>query len=144
MPVVAEVVAGDLGFDAGVLQGWFREVICHNVAPRGVLWNGIARLAGARSGLPPPSVGKRGGSVRRILCAMLLAAVSIGCIDLNAQVRYRRYYDRDARDWHKWNERERASYRRYLAEKRERYREYARLKSAQQRAYWRWRHTHPD
>jgi hypothetical protein len=57
-----------------------------------------------------------------------------------------RYYDRDRRDWHAWNDNENRAYRHWLMEERRerRYREYRRLKAEQQRAYWRWRHEHGD
>jgi hypothetical protein len=55
-----------------------------------------------------------------------------------------RYYDRDHRDYHEWNEAESRAYRHYLEERRERYREWNRASRAQQRAYWRWRHDHLD
>jgi hypothetical protein len=82
--------------------------------------------------------------MRRIVCVILLAGISIMSGDLKSEVRYHRYYDRDARDWHEWNENEGRAYRRYMDERRARYREYARLKRAEQRAYWKWRHTHPN
>lgn len=57
-----------------------------------------------------------------------------------------RYYDRDRRDWHEWNEHEQRAYRHWLMEERRehRFREYNRLRGADQRAYWRWRHEHQD
>ena len=82
--------------------------------------------------------------MRRIVCVILLAGISIMSADLKAEVRYHRYYDRDARDWHQWNDKEASAYRRYTAERSARYREYARLKRAEQSAYWKWRHTHPN
>jgi hypothetical protein len=58
----------------------------------------------------------------------------------------RRYYDRDRRDYHAWNEAESRAYRHWLMEERRerRYRELRRLNAEQQRAYWRWRHEHAD
>ena len=75
------------------------------------------------------------------LFVAMLSAPIIGRADT-----YRRYYDRDRRDWHEWNEREERAYRHWaMEEQRERrYREYRRLRAAQQRAYWRWRHSHED
>jgi hypothetical protein len=57
-----------------------------------------------------------------------------------------RYYDRDRRDWHQWNENEERAYRHWLMEeRREReYRAYNRLRAERQREYWRWRHEHAD
>jgi hypothetical protein len=60
-------------------------------------------------------------------------------------VKARRYYDRDRRDYHEWNEHENRAYRRWQEERHEReVREFNRLNREQQRDYWRWRHEHPD
>jgi hypothetical protein len=56
----------------------------------------------------------------------------------------RRYYDRDRRDYHAWNDHEDRAYRVYLGEQHRDYREFGRVKSARQREYFRWRHEHPD
>jgi hypothetical protein len=56
----------------------------------------------------------------------------------------RRYYDRDHRDYHVWNNREDRAYRRYLEERHERYREFGSLRARRQVEYWRWRHIHPE
>lgn len=58
----------------------------------------------------------------------------------------RRYYDRERRDYHEWNEGENRAYRHWLMEERRerQYRAYARLKAERQREYWRWRHEHSD
>ncbi|PWU04816.1 MAG: hypothetical protein C5B51_16115 [Terriglobia bacterium] len=57
-----------------------------------------------------------------------------------------RYYDRENRDWHEWNERENQAYRRYWQDQRREgeYREWNRLNRNRQQEYWRWRHQHPD
>ncbi len=55
-----------------------------------------------------------------------------------------RYWDRDGRDWHEWNEREEHAWREYLRERRWEYRAWNRCNRREQRAYWRWRHHHPD
>jgi hypothetical protein len=60
------------------------------------------------------------------------------------QEKHRRYYDRDRRDWHEWDEREDRAYRRYLQERRREYREFERQNKKEQREYWKWRHGHPD
>jgi hypothetical protein len=57
---------------------------------------------------------------------------------------HHRYYDRDHKDWHEWNEGESRAYRHYLEERHEHYRDWVKANQAQQRAYWRWRHEHPD
>jgi hypothetical protein len=57
-----------------------------------------------------------------------------------------RYYDRDHRDWHPWNQNENRAYRHWLMEERRerQFREYRRLRAERQREYWRWRHEHSD
>jgi hypothetical protein len=58
----------------------------------------------------------------------------------------RRYYDRDRRDYHEWNNGEDRAYRHWLMEEQRerRYRAYNRLRAERQREYWRWRHDHAD
>ena len=57
----------------------------------------------------------------------------------------KRYYDRERKDYHEWNEHENRAYRRWMEDRREReYREFNRLERERQRDYWRWRHEHPD
>ena len=55
-----------------------------------------------------------------------------------------RYYDRNHRDYHEWNDREDRSYRVYLGEQHRDYREFHRNNRRAQQKYWRWRHEHPD
>jgi hypothetical protein len=80
------------------------------------------------------------------LGAALLAPVSVKADDRDEhrRERVRRYYDRDARDYHEWNENENRAYRRYLQEQRRDYRDFNRSNREEQRDYWRWRHRHED
>lgn len=55
-----------------------------------------------------------------------------------------RYYDREGKDYHEWNEQEERAYRHYLEERHEQYHAWNKLKREQQREYWKWRHSHPD
>ena len=55
-----------------------------------------------------------------------------------------RYYDRDGRDYHQWNDHEDRAHRVYLAEQHREYREFHRVNRARQRQHFRWRHDHPD
>ena len=55
-----------------------------------------------------------------------------------------RYYDRDHRDYHQWNDREDRSYRTYLGQRHLEFHEFHKSRPRDQRAYWRWRHRHPD
>lgn len=55
-----------------------------------------------------------------------------------------RYYDRNHRDYHEWNDREDRSYRVYLGERHRGYREFHQNSRREQSNYWNWRHSHPD
>ena len=57
--------------------------------------------------------------------------------------RHKRYYDRDARDYHVYDQQEDRAYRSYLRERKYEYRSLARQRRERQREYWRWRHLHP-
>jgi hypothetical protein len=56
----------------------------------------------------------------------------------------RRYYDRDRRDYHTWDNQEDRAYRVYLEEQHRTYLQFQRNKATQQREYFKWRHDHPD
>jgi hypothetical protein len=57
--------------------------------------------------------------------------------------RQRRYYDRDHKDYHVWNDREDGNYRRWSDERHYRtYRPFYKLKRKEQSEYWEWRHAH--
>ena len=56
----------------------------------------------------------------------------------------RRYYDRDHRDYHEWNEREARAWHRYWEERHRREIAWERAKERERRAYWRWRHEHEN
>jgi hypothetical protein len=51
-----------------------------------------------------------------------------------------RIYDRDHRDYHRWDRRENARYRAYLAARHRRFVAFRRANRQRQIAYWRWRH----
>jgi hypothetical protein len=55
-----------------------------------------------------------------------------------------RYYDRDHKDYHEWNDREERSYRVYLTDRHHKYYEFHHANHHEQRDYWNWRHNHPD
>ena len=61
---------------------------------------------------------------------------------LRADQRDNRYYDRDARDYHEWNESENRAWRHYLEERHRENLEFQRARPQEQREYWRWRHEH--
>ena len=84
--------------------------------------------------------------MHRYLSTALLSAALLMPTVVRADEHPRRYYDRDRRDWHEWNEREEQAYRHYLQERNREYREHQweRARREQQREYWRWRHEHPN
>jgi hypothetical protein len=55
-----------------------------------------------------------------------------------------RYYDRDHKDYHQWNDREERSYRVYLTDRHHKYYEFHHANHHEQQHYWNWRHDHPD
>jgi hypothetical protein len=55
-----------------------------------------------------------------------------------------RFYDRDHKDYHNWDDREDHSYRLYLSNHHKPYVEFNSQHSRDQRNYWNWRHSHPD
>jgi len=56
----------------------------------------------------------------------------------------RGFYDRDHKDYHKWDDHEQSAWSRYLAEKHRKEHEFAKASHKEQQQYWNWRHDHPD
>jgi hypothetical protein len=83
---------------------------------------------------------------RFLVGGLLLGASLITPVALRADDSHhdRRYYDRNARDYHVWNSQEDRAYRAYLVEQHREYRAFPRVKVVRQREYFRWRHEHPD
>ena len=80
-----------------------------------------------------------------ILTALFVGATMIAPVAMRADDNHdKRYYDREGRDYHTWNNQEDRAYRVYLGEQHRDYREFRRTKPVQQRDYYRWRHEHPD
>jgi hypothetical protein len=85
---------------------------------------------------------------RRTLSALILTAAVGGSALLPATaaagerrpVVTVRFFDRDHRDYHRWNRQEELRYRAYLAERHRRYIAFRRADRQRQIAYWRWRH----
>jgi hypothetical protein len=55
-----------------------------------------------------------------------------------------RFYDRQHKDYHNWNDNEDRSFRVYLGERHREYHPFVELRVKEQNAYWKWRHRHPD
>jgi hypothetical protein len=81
-----------------------------------------------------------------VISALLSGAALIIPLAATADDRdhQKRYYDRDGRDYHTWNNQEDRAYRVYLQDQHKDYREFRRVKPNQQTEYFRWRHEHPD
>ena len=82
-----------------------------------------------------------------VLSALLLGPALITPMAVRADDRNhqeKRYYDREGRDYHTWNNQEDHAYRTYLQEQHRDYREFRRVKPNQQTEYFRWRHQHPE
>ena len=77
-----------------------------------------------------------------LLSAALIAPVAARADDRSHQDR--RYYDRNGRDYHSWNDHEDRAYRAYLQEQHRDYRDFHRVNHGQQQQYFKWRHQHPD
>jgi hypothetical protein len=80
-----------------------------------------------------------------ILTAIFAGAALVAPVAMRADNHHdKRYYDRDAADYHTWNNQEDRAYRVYLGEQHREYHAFRKTKNAQQREYLRWRHNHPD
>jgi len=80
-----------------------------------------------------------------ILTAFVLSAAFVAPVVARADDRHdKRYYDRDGKDYHTWNNNEDRAYRQYLGEQHRDYRDFNRTNRSQQQQYFTWRHTHPD
>lgn len=56
----------------------------------------------------------------------------------------KRYYDKEHKDYHQWNESEEKTYHQYWEEQKHPYVDWNHAKAEQRAAYWKWRHEHPD
>ena len=56
----------------------------------------------------------------------------------------KRYYDKNHKDYHTWDDREVGVYQRWATDNHIDNRDFSHLKSKQQAEYWDWRHEHPD
>jgi hypothetical protein len=82
--------------------------------------------------------------MRRKLSVFLLSACLLVPLALKADDHDRRYYDRDRRDYHTWNNQEDRAYRVYLVQQHRVYRDFYQERRNRQMAYFRWRHRHSD
>jgi hypothetical protein len=76
------------------------------------------------------------------LSAALIAPVAARADDKNHQDK--RYYDKQGKDYHTWNNNEDRAYRQYLTDQHRDYRDFNKTNRSQQQQYFGWRHTHDD
>lgn len=80
-----------------------------------------------------------------LLTVLFTGAAMVAPIAMRADDHHeRRYYDKQGRDYHTWNDHEDRAYRIYLGEQHRDYSNFGREKASRQREYFRWRHEHPD
>jgi len=53
-------------------------------------------------------------------------------------------YDRDHKDYHKWDDHENGAWHRFLDENHRKDHEFVKANRHEQSEYWNWRHSHPD
>jgi hypothetical protein len=83
---------------------------------------------------------------RYIAAMFLTAALAAPTVILAAATPQddRGVYDRDHKDYHKWDDHENGAWHRYLGENHRDDHEFAKSNKKEQREYWKWRHSHPD
>jgi type III secretory pathway component EscR len=77
-----------------------------------------------------------------VLSAALAAPIALRAEDNNHNEK--RYYDKQGKDYHTWNDNEDHAYRSYLTEQHQSYRSFNKQPAAKQQVYFNWRHDHPD
>ena len=87
--------------------------------------------------------------MHRYLTVLFLGAALAGSVparddDHHSDNRTKRYYDKDARDYHEWNQNENQVYHQYVTENHKRDREFAKTTHQERKDYFQWRHSHPD
>jgi hypothetical protein len=75
-----------------------------------------------------------------LLATGLLAAPLVMADDHDTH----RYYDKNHKDYHQWNDNEEHSYGLFLNENHIQVHAFRKAKPAEQQQYWQWRHEHPD
>jgi hypothetical protein len=55
-----------------------------------------------------------------------------------------RYYDKEHKDYHRWNENEQRSSGIFLTENHIQVHVFRKAPASEQQQYWKWRHEHPD
>jgi len=82
---------------------------------------------------------------RYIASLFVTAALTAPVAILAAPARQdNRVYDKEHKDYHRWDDKENEAWRRFLAEKHREEHEFAKATKKEQTEYWNWRHSHPD
>jgi hypothetical protein len=79
-----------------------------------------------------------------ILSAFFVASAVLAPMAMKADDHPRRYYDRNGKDYHTWDDHEDRAYRVYLGEQHRDYLDFGKVRPAQQQEYFKWRHEHSD
>jgi hypothetical protein len=87
--------------------------------------------------------------MHRYLTVLFLGAALAGLVPARADEhhsddRSKKYYDKDARDYHEWNQNENQVYHQYVTENHKRDREFAKTTRGEKKNYFKWRHDHQD
>jgi hypothetical protein len=78
--------------------------------------------------------------------AMPVVVVAADQHDRAEANRSERYYDKDAKTYHEWNDQEQRAYRHWWDETHHKraFRDFDKLSDRDRQAYWRWRHQHSE
>ena len=88
--------------------------------------------------------------MHRYLTVLFVSAALAGSVaakaadDHNTGSRTQRYYDKEGRDYHEWNQNENQVYHQYVTENHKRDREFAKTTRREKQDYYKWRHSNPD
>jgi len=84
--------------------------------------------------------------MKRYLTALFISAALAGSVPVRADhhQQTKRYYDKQGRDYHEWNQNENQVYHQYVTDNHKRDREFAKTTSREKQDYFTWRHSHPD
>jgi hypothetical protein len=82
---------------------------------------------------------------RFLILAGFLAGAAFLTLPATAEDQHdKRYYDKDGKDYHVYNNQEDRAYRVYLEQQHREYRPFVKAKPTEQQQYFKWRHEHSD
>jgi hypothetical protein len=85
--------------------------------------------------------------MHRYLSLLFLTATLIVPAAISAQENHsanKRYYDKNGKDWHEWNQNEDRSYHQYLQDNHRKDHDISKANSREKNDYFKYRHAHPD